>query len=365
MNKIVAKGFFDNRENYIEISFDDRFESISLSNEKSPYTILPGLFDLHTHGAVGYDFNTATSFLELQKIIDFYTSNGVTSVLATIMTDDFDNIKEKLSLVSKFMEQCHIIRGIHLEGPFLSPDYRGAQPIEYIKPCIIELFDALYNASHGKITYVTIAPEMEGALELIKHIVDLGIIVSLGHSGASYLEAEKALNTGATSFTHTFNGMRQLHHHTPSLVATALSSTAYTEVICDGLHLHPDTVKMLYTIKGDKFVGITDSLSPAGLPDGEYALAGTPIIVSNGDIRIKGTNTRAGSSLSAFKGVSNLSKFANISLFDASRCYSINSAKSLGIDKDYGSIDVGKYADFVLLKDNKIDKVFSKGKQVF
>ncbi|MEG1706100.1 MAG: N-acetylglucosamine-6-phosphate deacetylase [Clostridia bacterium] len=359
--KMVQTDFTIENSRFKQISNND-----ALGLDYSGCNIFPALWDIHTHGAMGQDFNSADNFDKIKTILDFYLAHGVTSILATVMTDDDDIIKRQLSVVSESAKQNHIIKGIHLEGPFLSIVRRGAHPEKYLQQPSISKFIEYQNCANGMIKYVTLAPELPGSVELTKYLVAHNVSVTLGHSDASYDEAMLCVNAGAIGFTHTFNAMRPLEHHNPSIIATALSSSNYCEAILDGKHLHKNIIKMLYQIKGvDRLIGITDSLMPAGLINGEYSLAGTPIIVQDGDCFIKGTSTRAGSTLNAFQGVYNLAEFANIPLEKAIKCFSLTPATMLGLDKEFGSISEGKYADFIVVKNNELVATYLEGRLVY
>lgn len=328
-------------------------------------TIIPGLFDIHTHGALGYDFNMAT-FDQMKIIMDYYLNNGVTSVLPTVMTDDLQVIKRQLKLMSKLQPLYPIMKGIHLEGPFLSLKYKGAQPEKAILKPSVDLFKELMEDSNHLIKYTTLAPEIEGALELIDYCKSIGIRVTLGHSDATFEETNLALKHGASSFTHMFNAMRPFDHHEPGIVGAALMSNAYTEMIMDGKHLDQHTVKFLKKIRGlDRLIIITDSIMASGLNDGHYFLGNTPIYVKDGDARLVSNNARAGSTLNPFQAVLNFSKFAKTPLQRTVDLMSINPAKMLGLDDMIGSIDIGKFADFLVVEGNKLKAVYSMGELVY
>lgn len=316
--------------------------------------IIPGLIDPHTHGGNGYDFNNAKNLEEMQSILDFYIKNGVTSVFPTIMTDSDQNIKEKLSMISELRKTNPIIIGIHLEGPFLSEEFKGAQPKEFLQPLLKAKFDEYQKAAHGLIRYITISPELPGTKEFVKELVNDGIHVSLGHSGATFDETSIALSAGANGFTHTMNAMKPIHQHYPSILAAALYyDETYCEVIMDGIHVHPEMVNWLTKIKGiDHIVGITDSLMSAGLPNGNYFIGNTPITVKDGDCKITGSDTRAGSTLTAFVGFKNFKKFTSFGDSAASKVWSYNVAKMIHAEDKIGELKKDSFANFIVLDEN-------------
>ena len=326
-------------------------------------TVIPGLWDIHTHGGFGHDFNEANAE-QMEEILHFYARNGVTSVLATVMTDRDETIKRQLTILSEVAKKHPIVKGIHLEGPFLSAEYKGAMPLEYLQIPSFEKFKEYQKCANGLIKLVTIAPELPHATTVIRRIAKSGVAVSLGHSSASYEQTVSAIKAGAKSFTHLFNAMRPIHHHTPSIALAGLATDNYTEAIVDGRHLHPDVVKSIAKIKKDKMIAITDSLMCAGLPNGEYTLAGTPIEVEDGDAWIKGTKTRAGSTLTAIEGLRNVMKFCKYTLEQSISFFTSNPAKMLGMADKVGTVEIGKLADLLVLDDkyNLIETYISGNK---
>lgn len=327
-------------------------------------SVYPALFDVHTHGALGYDFNNASQS-KINEILAYYASHGVASVLPTIMTDSPENICSQLSLIAQIAKTNSQIKGIHLEGPFLSKTYKGAMPEEFLQKPNCELFDKFQKCADGLIKYVTISPELDNAVEFTKYLVGNGVTVSLGHSGATSAQSQACVDAGAKNFTHIFNAMAPIEHHNPSIIVNALSVDNYAEAILDGKHLNADIVKMLYAIKKDKLVVITDSISPTGMPNGEYLLGNTPIEVADGDARIIGKGTRAGSTLNAFDGVKNLAKFADIPLSQAVYNMTATPSKLMGLFDKIGSLDLDKQADFIIVIDNEIFATYSKGERIF
>lgn len=341
--------------------FNDKFENITSKIEEdgldySDKLIIPGLFDIHTHGAAGYDFNSAKTLDEMQIILNFYMSHGVTSVLPTLLTDTDEIYFEKLEMIYELSKTNPVIKGIHIEGPFLSKAYKGAQPESCLQPLKIEKFNEYQKHAHGLIKYITISPELDGCEEFVKELVKQGIVVSLGHSGATFDEATVAIKAGAKNFTHVMNAMAPINQHQPSILAAAwYYSDCYNEVICDGIHVHPEMVALIHKIKGgNKMIGITDSLMAAGLPDGNYFIGFTPIYVKNHDCRIVGSDVRAGSTLNAFDGFKNVKRFLNCSDLESSHIWSKNPAELLYLFKNHGSIAINKCADFLVLDKNYI-----------
>ena len=190
--------------------------------------------------------------------------------------------------------------GIHLEGPFLSPEYKGAMPEHLLQSKNIPLIEEYQKAAQGEIRYITVSPEVDGMVEDIPKLKALGIQVAIGHSGADYDTARAAVANGAMASTHTGNAMKLLHQHFPAIWGAVLEDDrVYCEVICDGRHLHPGTVRLILKTKGlERVVAVTDSIMAAGLPDGEYRLGVNEVVVIDGDAKLKENGTRAGSTLS-------------------------------------------------------------------
>lgn len=310
--------------------------------------ILPALVDIHTHGAAGYDFNTS-DLDGMKKILDFYIAHGVGTVFPTVMTDTDEHICRQAELICRLAQEYPEVKGINLEGPFLSEKNCGAMPAFLLQKPSVDKFMTYQKAANGFIKIVTVAPELPDALSFISEVSDMGVAVSLGHSAADGETARKALKAGAKSFTHWGNAMSQLDRHDLNLSGTAMLSDAFCEVICDGKHVQKDVFKLLVKTKGaDKIIGITDSIMAAGLPDGKYTLAGYEIKVENGDARLVCNNVRAGSTLDAYAGLANAVAFSGLPLHQAIKMWTANPAKLVGMSDRIGSVSVGMDADFIL-----------------
>ena len=371
-NILVVK---EDREEYDDICFSDKFLSndnnLNLELEEVDYTgkiMLPGFIDVHTHGGNNYDFTTIKSVNEIKEVLKFYHLHGVTALLPTLLTEHDEVIFKQEALISEASKSEPSIIGIHLEGPFVSKEYKGAQLEECLQNPSIEKCKEFIKHSNGLFKYMTIAPELPGSVETIKFLVSKGIRVSMGHSAATFDDCKKAIEAGATNVTHCMNAMKGLHQHFPSITTAAFYfEDLYNELILDGIHVVPEMVEFIRKIKGnEKVVGITDSLSAAGLPDGDYMLGNTPIYVLNHDCKIKGTDVRAGSTLTMDRAFSNVKSFTHIDDVKAAHITSLNAAKMLGIDDLYGSIKEGKYADFVVMNRNyEIEEVYVHGERVY
>ena len=334
------------------------FEEGSTLVDGTGMWVVPGFIDIHTHGAAGVDVNAATGE-DFEKICRFQARQGTTSWLASVLTDTKEQTLWCIEQYNRWKQGekkgAHLM-GIHLEGPFLSTEYKGAMPEHLLQKPNTDLVREYQKAAGGDIRYLTIAPELEGAISFISQMKELGIVVSIGHSAASYETAMEAIKAGAASSTHTGNAMKLLHQRFPAIWGAALESdTLYCEMICDGLHLHPGVIRLTIKAKGlDKVVAVTDSIMAAGLPDGNYKLGVNDVVVKDGDAKLAGKENRAGSTLTTGKALKNLLSFTGKSLEEILPLLTENPARLLGVYDRIGSIEEGKDADLVLL-DQKLE----------
>ncbi|HDI11393.1 MAG TPA: N-acetylglucosamine-6-phosphate deacetylase [Candidatus Acetothermia bacterium] len=311
--------------------------------------VAPGFIDLQVNGGAGHNFEDATP-REIRKIVDFYVSHGTTGLLPTTVTAPIAEIRETISRVKEANRPA--VLGMHIEGPFISNERKGAQNPEHILDPSVEKFNELVEGHEGFIKIVTLAPERPGANQLITRVREIGAVPSLGHSDATYEQALAAIERGIGLFTHMFNAMREFHHRAPGAVGAALDSDVYVELICDGIHVHPAAVRLVARAKGvDRICLVTDAFSATGLPDGEYSLGGLPVFVRGGVARLP-DGTLAGSTLTMDRAVKNFMEFTGCSLPEAVRCASLNPARLLGIDDRKGSLEVGKDADLVIFDED-------------
>lgn len=310
--------------------------------------VYPGLIDIHTHGAGGVDTMDGRIF-ELSK---FHAENGTTTFLPTTMTVGWDEIASVTEIDTKNVEGANIW-GIHMEGPYINVKYKGAQNEEYIIEPDIEKFSKLKN-----VKMITLAPEISGSMEFIKNC-DATVVI--GHSAADYDTTVKAIDAGAICLTHTFNAMSPLSHREPGIIGAAVDKNIYAQVICDGLHIHPSVIRILYKLFGpDRMILISDSILTAGLPDGEYICGGQPVDVKNSVTRTK-DGALAGSAATLFDCVKKAIEFG-IPRQDAFRMASKTPAELLKMNK--GAIEVGYDCDFLVLDENdELKSVVIGGKQ--
>lgn len=330
--------------------------------------VVPGFIDTHTHGAVGVDVNGATAE-DLEKISCFMASKGTTAWQCSILTDTQEQTEwciEQFNRHAEMEQNGADLVGIHLEGPFLAKEYKGAMPEHLLQKNNVPLVRHYQELAKGKINYITISPELDGVQDMIPALREMGIVVGIGHSGATYAQAMSAIAQGATVGTHVGNAMRLFHQHEPAIFGAIMETDTYCETICDGRHLVPGSVRMYFKCKGpDRIVAITDSIMAAGLPDGNYHLGVNDVVVVDGDAKLASDGTRAGSTLTQDVALKNMVKWLPYPLEVILPTLSENPAKEMGLFDRKGSIADGKDADLVLLdKENNVVHVFARGKQV-
>lgn len=316
----------------------------------------PGWIDAHTHGGIGFDYMNCSP-QEVEEILLWLASTGVTGVLPTLASAPFEDqihMIQKLIAVQKKQSKGAAILGLHLEGPYLSMERRGAQPAAAIRPPSVDEMQKLLAVADHQIRLVTLAPELPGAVELIRFLSQQGVVVSCGHSEATLEQFNAAAKAGLNRVAHTFNGMPPLHHREPGILGGALSNQAvYCELTLDGIHVHPLVASLLVQWKGyDRVVFITDAMQAAGLADGIYIRPGNrKIIVKDGEARME-SGTLAGSVLTMQQAVKNAVKLLNLSPENALRMASLTAAASLGLADHKGTIEVGKDADLVIMQED-------------
>ena len=315
--------------------------------------IIPGFFDIHTHGAVNVDVNGATAE-DLEKICCFFASCGTTSWLCSVLTDTKEQTLWCIEQYKRWKQMEHhgaILEGIHLEGPFLSAEYKGAMPEQLLLKADFDLLQEYQKAAEGGIRYITVSPEVEGILAIIPAIRRLGIQMAIGHSGADYKTTLEAIENGAVGATHIGNAMKLMDRHFPAIFGAVLEKdSVYTEIICDGRHLHPGVVRLILKTKGlERVVGITDSIMAAGLPDGKYRLGVNEVVVVNGDATLASNGVRAGSTLTMGKALRNLLEFSGKGLEEVVPIFTKNPARLIGMDAQIGTIGCQRRANLVFL----------------
>ncbi len=329
--------------------------------------IIPGLVDVHTHGRAGGDFGSAEGE-QLTRTLSSYLASGVTTVLPTLASAPLDDLHSAIDRINAAAETAKddptlpYVAGIHLEGRYLNPAKRGAHAPELLAPLDADELEPLLSRIHGA-RHLSAALELEGGDAFLDRALSLGATVGLGHSAADYATATRLIGRGAIAMTHLFNAMPPLHHRDGGAVAAGLlSSTTFCELICDGVHIAPEMVKLAYTLARERLVLITDSMEATGCPDGEYRIAGMPVTVKDGRA-VTHDGAIAGSTLSLWQAVLNLSAFAEIPLEDALFAATMAPAREIGLADEIGSLEVGKRADLLVLNDRltTVDRIMCGG----
>ena len=327
--------------------------------------VSPGFVDIHIHGNMGRDTMDATEEA-ITTIAKSIVRHGVTSFLPTTMTMDKESVYNALDAVKDLMgcgEGRAEILGAHLEGPFINQKYKGAQNEAFIINPSYEFVEKYKDV----IKVITYAPEQDESFEFTKEVVkNTDIALSIGHSKATFKQAREAINLGARNITHLFNGMTPLNHRNPGVVGAGLTSDAYCEIIADTIHISKDLFQFILDNKGeDKLILVTDSIEAGGLEDGEYSLGGQKVIVKDSQARLE-SGSLAGSVMPLNKMVYNFLNNTDLDMRKVVRLAAINPAKSIGIDKTKGSIEIGKDADITLLdEDVNCYMTINKGKIVY
>lgn len=311
--------------------------------------VLPGLVDIHTHGAMGNDFSDG-EVNELASMGRYLAAHGVTSFLPTSVTLPYNALSKAFRTAAQLRADrpadCSRIVGVRMEGPFLSKEKKGAQNAVYLRAPDFAVFRALYDDCGGIIRIVDVAPELPGAETFIRQASAI-CTVSAAHTNATYDQACAAFDTGCLHVTHLFNAMPPVHHREPGVIGAASEHVSVTaEVICDGLHVHPSAVRLAFRLFPERICLISDALRCCGMPEGAYELGGQPVILKDGAARLA-DGTLAGAATHLFYGMKNAIRFG-IPEEAAIRAATLRPAQIIGAADEIGSIEIGKLADFVV-----------------
>ncbi|RJP73453.1 MAG: N-acetylglucosamine-6-phosphate deacetylase [Ignavibacteriales bacterium] len=327
--------------------------------------ISPGFIDLLVHGGGGYGFADPTKE-SIEKVSDYFISHGSTAMLAALFAKPYDQLLSDIRRLAKYImnNPDSNIKGIHMEGPYLNPDLKGAMNEGYLwKPTVDSWMD-MWEASRGLIKMMTIAPELPGAIEVMREAANEGVVLSIGHSMAYYEDIELAIDNGAAHVTHMFNAMRPFHHRKPGVIAGALlRDELKIELIADTMHVHPAIMEMLLKFKkASGIILITDSIRAGGMHEGEYEFADQKVIMEGGKAYLE-DGTLAGSTLTLPMAVKNMVQTAGAKITDAIRMASLNGAKVLSVEDRKGILAAGKDADLVVLnEDYTVEMTIMMGK---
>lgn len=360
---------------YHAVLFNEKITHIIPEGELCQYTISekidingnylsPGFIDIHVHGCSGFDAMD-TEEKALHEIRSSLPKTGVTSFLPTTMTMEFPKIEKTMQLIRRVMGRTDgaQVLGCHMEGPFINENYKGAQDKKHImNPDFHKIKDYL-----DVIKIITIAPELPGGSSFIEACSEKGIIVSIGHSSATYDQTMSAILSGVSHMTHTFNGLPPLHHRNPGAIGAAMDHEGIIcELIADNIHVHPAMQRLLLKVKGaDHIILVTDAMRASMLWDGQYDLGGQMVTVIKGEARLS-DGVIAGSVLEMNKGVKNFMDNTGLDIVNAIHLVTVNPAKQIGVFAEKGSIEIGKHADFTIFDDSlRILASFIKGNLLY
>ena len=316
--------------------------------------VVPGFIDIHVHGGIGITFGEKSiPAEELKDYSAWVARSGVTGYLCSVATSDAQTLIQLIAAYVRVLEAGvpgAEPLGLHLEGPYLSKEKKGAYNPDWLRNPSMEEAEAILQAGRGWIRQFTLAPELPGAEEVARRFRAEGVVVALGHTNSDYTLASAALKGNFTHVTHTFNAQRGFHHREPGVFGAVMASDEVTaELIGDAVHAHPGAMKMLVRCLGtDRVVLITDAMAGAGLPDGEYDLVGHKVTVRNG-LATTADGTIASSTATLNRCVRNLNQLVGVPLLDAVKMASLNPARAMGFASRLGSLSVGKDASLVVI----------------
>jgi N-acetylglucosamine-6-phosphate deacetylase len=326
-------------------------------------TVMPGFVDMHVHGGGGASYTGGGD--AAVRAVAFHRRHGTTSTLASLMTAAPDELLNAVSVLAESSRRG-AVAGIHLEGPWLSPQHCGAHDRRQLRDPHPAEIDALLAAGDGAVRMVTLAPELPGGIEAIKRCVDAGVVVAVGHTDATYAQTRQAIDAGVSVGTHLFNAMRPVHQREPGPALALLQDPRVTvELIADGVHVHRALVRHVIEAAGpDRVALVTDATAAAGSADGRHRLGGKDIDVVSGVARVRGTSTIAGSTATMdqlFRAAVELGSDPDAALVAATQMTSATAARTLGLDRA-GYIGAGQVANFVVLnRDLQMIRVMSRG----
>ncbi len=336
----------------VDVGDNNSFSSDIPTMDAAGDWIVPGLIDIHVHGGYGYDTMDEENNA-LTEISESFITTGVTNFLPTTVAASNNDVKRAIERINNFPQPKRgaKVLGIHLEGPYLGFKHKGAQPERHLRAADPHEYNPWIDS--GLVKLFTVAPEIEGVIELIESGVERGVKFAVGHSSADYDVMMQAIERGLTQATHTFNGMPQLHHRNPGVVGAVLTDhRVYAQVIADGIHLHPAIIELVFRAKGtDRTVLITDAIRAMGAEDGIHKLGDQVVTVQDGIARTD-SGSLAGSTLTMSRALRNAIKFTGRPLEEIIRSATIVPAMSLGLENEIGAIKPGMKADLVILDQN-------------
>lgn len=365
-NVFHESGKFDRKDLYIKEGKIADFADCNSEIDVDGCYVIPGFTDIHFHGCVGYDFCDGTE-KAIQKIADYELKNGITTICPASMTLSKDALMHIFETAKNYHSDTGSkLVGINMEGPFLSMEKKGAQNPKHLSTPDVEMFHKLQEAAGGLIKLVDIAPEADGAMNFIETVCK-DVTVSIAHTAADYDTAKEAFDKGARQVTHLYNGMKPFHHRDPGVIGASCDNRhVMVELITDGIHIHPATVRTTFKMFGDdRIILISDSMMACGLSDGQYSLGGLDVTVKGNKATLTEEGNIAGSVTNLMDCVRCAVCKMDIPLESAIKCAAVNPAKAIGIYDRFGSLDAGKVANVVVLdKGLQIKHIIREGKIV-
>jgi N-acetylglucosamine-6-phosphate deacetylase len=322
--------------------------------------VAPGFVDVHVHGGGGASFDGGAPD-QVTRVVATHLAHGTTTMVASLVTDSIDGLVASCTALASAVDSG-LVAGIHLEGPWLSPRRSGAHDPSLLLPPTLEAVDRLVEASRGHLRMATLAPELPGAIVAIPELVEAGVVVAVGHTDATYEQVRAALDAGATAGTHLFNAMPPLHHRDPGPVGALLESSAYVELVADGVHVHPAVLNLAW--RDGRTALVTDAMAAAGASDGEYGLGALSVTVHDGVARLASSGAIAGSTATLDASLRLAVSQAGVPLPQALAAVTSTPAEMLGLE-GVGRLEPGAWADLVELSDDlEVDRVMRRGSWV-
>ncbi len=310
--------------------------------------VCPGYIDIHHHGAAGHAYDDGAE--AAKAALAAHRLHGTTRSVLSLVTGDIDKVEQRIRDLVPLVKNDPLVLGLHPEGPCLHPDHKGAHPEHLLRDPEPTIVERLIEAGEGTVKQFTLAPERTGGLDSCALLAKRGVAAAVGHTSATFEQAQQAFVNGASILTHAFNGMKGIHHRAPGPVIAALrDKNVWIEVINDGIHVHPAVVRSLFLEAPERIVLVTDSMSAACNPDGEYMLGDLPVIVTDGKAMLKEGNSLAGSTLTMDYAVSNAVKNVGVPLEIAIAAATHQPAKAIGMGDQYGLLDPNYPADLLIL----------------
>lgn len=343
-----------------EVISGEAAKSVKADVDFGASILAPGFVDVHSHGGGGVAFTDGVE--AARTVINTHLNEGTTSIMASLVTDTLDNLEAQIKALAPLYETDEIL-GVHLEGPWMAMEFKGAHNPELLRDPALEDVKRLCQA--GPVKMVTIAVEREGGQEAVKWMVANGVIAAPGHTNADYDQMKAAIANGAQDITHLFNAMKPIHHREPGPIVAALEAPGLpVEVISDGVHSHKATVKFIFDKKGRDTILVTDAMAAAGSPDGDYLLGPMEVEVRNAVARLKTNGSIAGSTLTLSRAIRFATYDAGVDMWLALHAATARPAALMG-RKDIGVLAVGAYADMAVESPAlHIEHVYRRGQQV-